>query len=63
MTDKRKTPDTLLNEQATRERLGGIGHTKFFDLIKSGELRTVTIGRRRFVPSSEVDRFIADRTA
>lgn len=28
----------------------GIGKTKLFELIASGELETITIGRRRLVP-------------
>ncbi len=30
-------------------RLAGIGRTKFYELIHEGQVRTVTIGRRRLV--------------
>lgn len=38
----------------------GIGRTKAFELASVGALRTVWIGRRRFVPSSEIDRVIEE---
>lgn len=43
----------------TGKALGGIGRTKTFELIKSGELRTVTIGRRRFVPVTAIEEYVA----
>jgi excisionase family DNA binding protein len=39
--------------------LGGLGRTKLYELITSGELRTVKIGRRRFVPASAVEEYAA----
>ena len=30
-------------------RAAGMGRTKFYELIKGGELKTVSIGRRRLV--------------
>lgn len=30
-------------------RLAGLGRTKFYELIKEGKVKTVTIGRRRLV--------------
>jgi excisionase family DNA binding protein len=39
--------------------LVGLGRTKVFELIASGELRTVKIGRRRFVPVSAVEEYVA----
>lgn len=39
--------------------LGGLGRTKVYELITSGELRTVKIGRRRFVPASAVEEYVA----
>jgi excisionase family DNA binding protein len=37
----------------------GIRRTKTFELIKSGELRTVTIGRRRLVPVAAIEEYVA----
>jgi uncharacterized protein (UPF0261 family) len=53
--------DNLNAIPATQERLGNMGRTKLFELIRSGELKSVTIGRRRFVADSEIDRFIASK--
>lgn len=39
--------------------LGGLGRTKIYELITSGELRTVKIGRRRFVPAAAVEEYVA----
>jgi excisionase family DNA binding protein len=36
----------------------GIGRTKYFELIKSGELAAVRIGRRVLTPHAELDAFI-----
>jgi excisionase family DNA binding protein len=49
----------LLPVSDTGKALGGLGRTKVFELIKSGELRTVKIGRRRFVPASAVEEYVA----
>lgn len=44
--------------------LGGLGRTKTYQIIKSGELPSVTIGRRRFVAIKDIDEYIeGKRTA
>ncbi|HQZ36178.1 MAG TPA: helix-turn-helix domain-containing protein [Ilumatobacteraceae bacterium] len=45
-----------INEAANR--LGGISREKLYGLIRAGELATCHIGRRRFIASDELDRFI-----
>jgi len=40
----------------------GIGKTLAYDLIGSGQLPTVTIGRRRLVTRDQLDRFVAELT-
>jgi len=41
-----------------------IGHTKTYELIGAGELRTVRIGERGVrIPESEIARFVRDRVA
>lgn len=37
-----------------------IGRTKVYELLKEGDLRSVTIGRRRLIPVREVQRFADD---
>lgn len=44
------------------ERLGGISRWTLYRLIRTGELVTVTIGRRRFVPSDAIRDFISNLT-
>lgn len=45
-------------EPETRRRLGNISHSKYYQLIKTGALRTVKIGRRRFASESAIDEYI-----
>ena len=40
----------------------GVGRTTTYDLIASGKLKTVKIGRRRFVTAEALDAFIAGLT-
>jgi excisionase family DNA binding protein len=51
--------DRLLTVNESLDRLN-IGRTAFYQLVKAGQLRTVTLGRRRLVAESEIDRFIRD---
>lgn len=53
--------DPLLNVDQAREYLGGIGRSLLFELLRSGELRSVRIGRRRMIPASELARYIDSR--
>ncbi|NKY29541.1 helix-turn-helix domain-containing protein [Nocardia gamkensis] len=48
----------LLTESDVR-KLIPIGHSKYYELIGSGELRSVKIGRRRFVTEQAVADYIA----
>lgn len=47
----------LIAVPAVMARLG-IGRTKLYELIDSGELRRVKIGSRRFVTDAALDDFI-----
>jgi excisionase family DNA binding protein len=49
----------LLKIPEVLERLA-ISQTKLYELLSSGELRSVKVGRARRVPSDEIDRFIAE---
>ncbi len=49
----------LLKIPEVMERLA-VGQTKVYELMSSGELRSVKVGRSRRVPSDELERFIAD---
>lgn len=50
--------ERLHDEAATRERLGGIGRSKYYELISTGVLRSVKIGRRRMVPETAIAEYI-----
>ena len=52
----RGVPRLLSIKQACR--LLGLSRTTLYALLASGKLRSVTIGRRRFVPSDAIDEFI-----
>lgn len=59
--DGPRTPDRLLSIDDAADALG-IGRTRAYREIRDGRLRTVTIGRRRLVPSSAVAEFIGAST-
>lgn len=48
-----------LHGSDTGPALLGIGRTKWFELIASGELRSVKIGRRRLVSEAALAEFVA----
>jgi excisionase family DNA binding protein len=49
----------LLKIPQVMERLT-VGQTKVYELMSSGHLRSVRVGRARRVPSDELERFIAE---
>lgn len=42
----------------TAARLIGIGRTKFFELLRSGEIQSVTIGGRRLIRHTDLEEFL-----
>ncbi len=40
-------------------RILGLSRSSLYELMASGEIRSVTVGRRRFVPREAIDDFIA----
>ena len=52
------TTTQLLDLTEARAVLGGIGRTKLYELVGTGELRTVKIGRRRFVPVQAIEEYV-----
>lgn len=47
------------NWEGTAQKLGGICRSKVFELWQSGELASVTIGRRRFSTDQQIEAYIA----
>lgn len=45
-----------------RRKLGDIGWTKFCELMKTGELERVNIGRRSFVTVASLHAYVARNT-
>lgn len=41
----------------------GIGRTLMYELLDSGEIKSIKVGTRRLVPEAELVRFLADRLA
>ena len=42
-----------------QEQLGGLSRSKLYQLVKSGRLKLVKIGRRSFVTRDEITQFVA----
>jgi len=52
-----ETSVQIMTVKEAREALR-IGHTKMYQLLSSGEIRSFHIGSRRFIRSSDLDRFV-----
>jgi excisionase family DNA binding protein len=48
--------------EEARELLGGISRNTIYCIIRSGDLRSVVIGRRRFIPATAIASFINSST-
>lgn len=58
MTEHEFTPAVLLSPEEAAARLG-VGRTTLYGLLKSGELRSVRIGRLRRVPLGALRSYMA----
>ena len=38
----------------------GLGKTKFYELLRAGKIKTITIGGRRLVPAGEAQRIVRE---
>ena len=67
LTDNQNTPSVpnraLYPVPEARRLLGGISHTGFYKLVKQEQLKLSKIGRRSFVSSMEINRFLDELEA
>lgn len=49
----------LYSVEEARSLLGGISRVTIYNILNSGELTSVTIGRRRLIPAAAITAFIA----
>jgi excisionase family DNA binding protein len=54
--------DGLLSIRRAAEMLS-LGHTKTYELLRAGELRSVKIGRARRIPEAEIAAYVARKLA
>jgi excisionase family DNA binding protein len=52
-------PRELYSIEDARFLLGGISRVTIYELLNNGELASVVIGRRRFIPAGAITAFIA----
>lgn len=61
MNNIAESPAPLANRIPDACRRLGVGRSSLYELIKSGDLRTIKIGTRTLVPESELQRIITER--
>ncbi|EDY42949.1 helix-turn-helix domain-containing protein [Streptomyces sp. SPB074] len=65
MDERRSAPDTTLAALTVTEaaRRIGIGRTKLYEYVTSGEITSVKIGSLRRIPAEAVNEFLARRVS
>ncbi|MCB9985029.1 MAG: helix-turn-helix domain-containing protein [Micavibrio sp.] len=58
MKENKMITEELISKDEARKALGGIGNTKFYQLLNAGEIQAVKIGKSLRVRRSEIERFI-----
>ena len=57
-----KEPHVLQQYTVTEvQKLLGLGRSRVYELIETGELPSIKIGKRRLVPATVLSKFINDR--
>lgn len=54
------TSDDLLRPDEVRKILG-VGRTKLYEMVRTGELPVIRIGRLVRIPRAELDRWLGER--
>jgi excisionase family DNA binding protein len=52
-------PEPVCVRVSTAMRLLGIGKTKLYELVATGDLETIRIGRRTLIMQASIDAFVA----
>jgi excisionase family DNA binding protein len=64
MIDQHQPTESILLDYDQAQRfLGAVSRSTMKALIARGAIKSVTIGRRRLFPRSELERFVAERIA
>lgn len=58
MTVLEKSPQRMTRTVEEAAPLLGVGRASVYKLIKSGELRSVRVGRKMLIPLSAIDAFL-----
>jgi len=53
--------DRLLLRPEEAAELTGLGRTTIYELMRSGELRSINVGRARRIPRVELERWVSER--
>ena len=53
--------DRLLLRPEEAAALTGLGRTTIYELMRSGELRSINVGRARRIPRVELERWVSER--
>ncbi|HEY4215128.1 MAG TPA: helix-turn-helix domain-containing protein [Steroidobacteraceae bacterium] len=53
---------TLYSIEEARELLGGIARDTLYKLLRTGQLASTVVGRRRFISQSALDAYVAAHT-
>jgi hypothetical protein len=61
--EKAASPKVAFNVSDARQRLGGISHSHFYELVKAGKLKVTKLGRRTVVTDSAICQCLTDATA
>jgi len=61
-TGAQQHPVSLLTMDEARRELR-LGMTKFTELVATGELASIRVGRRRLIPADAITAFVAGRLA
>lgn len=63
MASQEPTSAPIFNPVAVACQRLGIGRTLLYEELAAGNIKTVKVGRRRLIPESELQRYVAAKLA